>query len=270
MLRNHMDAREGHLVAISQVPANAGHSLHKGTPREAFVREFLETHLPSNVSIGTGEIIDAYSQPGQQRNQFDIVIYKRSYPKLDFGGGVSGFLIESVVATIEVKSNLTPGEFRNAAKASRTTKLLTPHTTAGFVAGSAPPKILNYIVSYDGPANMQTVYKWINPEYQKLGIAQTQLPADENRVKTAADAIDAVFVLKRGFLYYDNTTIGFSSPQSRQQNPGANWVFADTSSGNLLLLFLLLQAASANIDGRWLNSVAYLSSFSVSGVQFGS
>ncbi|MCW5698334.1 MAG: hypothetical protein KIT00_00660 [Rhodospirillales bacterium] len=84
MLRNHMDAREGHLVAISQVPANAGHSLHKGTPREAFVREFLETHLPSNVSIGTGEIIDAYSQPGQQRNQFDIVILQAVISKIRF------------------------------------------------------------------------------------------------------------------------------------------------------------------------------------------
>ena len=49
-------------------------------------------------------MIDANSQPGQKRNQIDIVIYKRDYPKLDFGGGISGFLVESVVATIEAQA----------------------------------------------------------------------------------------------------------------------------------------------------------------------
>ena len=74
MLRTHMDTVENQLLVTSRIPANSGHTLHKGTPREAFIREFLEGHLPSNVAIGTGEIIDANSQPGQQRNQYDIVI----------------------------------------------------------------------------------------------------------------------------------------------------------------------------------------------------
>ena len=87
MLKSHIDAMENHLLAISQVPEHSGHSLHKGTPREAFIKEFLVGHLGEHVAIGTGEIIDANSTPGESRNQIDIVIYKRSYPKLDFGGG---------------------------------------------------------------------------------------------------------------------------------------------------------------------------------------
>jgi hypothetical protein len=63
MLKSHMDAKEVALLAISKIPANSGHSLRKGTPREAFIeafiKEFLVDHLPSNVDIGTGEIIDA-------------------------------------------------------------------------------------------------------------------------------------------------------------------------------------------------------------------
>jgi hypothetical protein len=85
MLKAHMDAVEDHLVSISKVPENAGHSLHKGTPREAFIKEFLDGHLPSNVDIGTGEIIAADPHPGHARNQFDIVVYRRNYPKLNFG-----------------------------------------------------------------------------------------------------------------------------------------------------------------------------------------
>ena len=90
MLTAHMNAVENHLLAISKIPANSGHSLHKGTPREAFIREFLESHLNTTVSIGSGEIIDSKSAPNEKRNQFDIVIYKRNYPRLDFGGGING------------------------------------------------------------------------------------------------------------------------------------------------------------------------------------
>lgn len=267
MLKTHMDAKEKHLVAISEVPANAGHSLHKGTPREAFIREFLEGHLPSNVAIGTGEIIDANSKPTEPRNQFDIVIYRRSYPKLDFGGGISGFLIESVIATIEVKSTITQLELGKAAKAAHAAKNLISNTVSSFHTGYIPPKILNYIVAYNGPANMQTVYGWIAKEYSKYGIYQSPLPHDDEkkRVQTPADALDAVFVLEKGFLYYDNVPIGFNNQQSRQQNPSVKWVFADTVSGNLLLFFLMLQEATANIDGKWLNSLPYLSTFSLPG-----
>jgi hypothetical protein len=100
MLKAHVDAVEGVLLATSQIPANTGHALHKGTPRESFIRQFLEGHLSERVGIGTGEVIDAASSPDPpptaQRPQFDIVVYKRDYPKLDVGGGIYAFLAESV------------------------------------------------------------------------------------------------------------------------------------------------------------------------------
>ncbi|MEN6319067.1 MAG: DUF6602 domain-containing protein [Syntrophaceae bacterium] len=270
MLKNHMDAVEKHLLAISQIPSNSGHPLHKGTPREAFIKEYLENHLPSNVAIGTGEIIDATSKPGQARNQYDIVIYKKSYPKLDFGGGISGLLIESVIATIEVKSNLTQQEFSNAAHAARNSKLLTANVVSSFHTGYIPPSVLNYIVAYDGPAYMKTIHGWIDTEYQKHRIPQTAIPSDDNqRMGTPADALDAVFILGKGFLYYDNTPLGFVNQQHRQQNPSSKWIFSDTPSGNLLLLFLMIQSATANIEGRWLNSTPYLSNFRLQTVQWG-
>ncbi len=45
VLKGHIDAVEAHLLAISRIPVNAGHPLHKGTPREAFIREVLEKHV---------------------------------------------------------------------------------------------------------------------------------------------------------------------------------------------------------------------------------
>lgn len=265
-----MDARENALVAISRIPANSGHSLHKGTPREAFIREFLQTHLPENVAIGTGEIIDAQSRPRAQRNQFDIVIYKRNYPKLDFGGGVSGFLIESVIATVEVKSTLTQAEMTNAITAARNAKALTPHVTSSFHSGYIPPKVINYVVAYDGPAQMQTVYNWIPQIHSSLGIGIPDLPQDESqRLAVASPSIDGAFILNKGFIYFDNVPLGFANASARAASPHLKWVFSDTTTGNLLLLFLLLQSATANIEGKWLNPIPYLSSFNVPRPQFG-
>ncbi|HKL17524.1 MAG TPA: DUF6602 domain-containing protein [Halalkalibaculum sp.] len=270
MLKSHMDACEQHLLSISQVPANSGHSLHKGTPREAFIKAYLESHLPSNVAIGTGEIIDANSKPGQQRNQYDIVIYKRSYPKLDFGGGISGFLVESVIATIEVKSSLDKSEFTNAAKAAYNSKQLTPNVVSSFHTGYIPPGIINLIVAYDGPASMKTVHGWVSPVYSSESIPQATLPqSGKDRIGKCADAIDAVFVLGKGFMYFDNLPFGFADDQMRQANPSMKWILSDTNSGNLLLLFLILQGATANIEGKWLNAIPYLSTFQVPGLQWG-
>ena len=212
MLKSHMDAKENALVAISRVPANAGHSLHKGTPREAFVREFLESHLPASVAVGTGEIIDANSRPNTPRNQYDIVIYKKNYPKLDFGGGISGFLIESVVATVEVKSTLSEPDLQQAITAARNAKQLTPNVTTSFSAGYVPPSILNYVVAYDGPAHMSTVYGWIPRIHAGLGIAISNLPLDvQARQQTPSPSIDGVFIMNRGFLYFDNVPLGFGN-----------------------------------------------------------
>ena len=135
MLKAHLDANEAHLLEIAKIPANSGHSLHKGTPREAFIREFLESHLADTVAIGTGEIIDAASKPGEQRNQLDVVLYKRNFPKLAFGGGINGFLVESVVSTISVKSVLTKEDFRESLDAAHRLKNLKKSLVTSFHTG---------------------------------------------------------------------------------------------------------------------------------------
>jgi len=270
MLKSHMDAKEQALVAISKIPANSGHPLHKGTPREAFIKEFLQSHLSSNVDIGTGEIIDAQSRPYQSRSQFDIVIYKKNYPKLDFGGGITGFLIESVIATIEVKSVLAYADLEQAIKAARASKQLTPNVISSFSTGYIPPKALNYVIAYDGPASIQTVYGWMPQIYNTLQISNPDLPVNDNqRIQIPSESIDGVFILQKGFLYFDNTPFGFGNSTIRNNNPTTKWLFADTTDGNLLLFFLFLQSATANIEGKWLNSIPYLSNVTVNNLRHG-
>lgn len=249
-----MDAVENHLMSISQIPANAGHTLHRGTPREAFIKEFLEKHLSANVAIGTGEIIDSNSQPRQQRNQYDIVIYKNNYPKLDFGGGVCGFLIESVIATIEVKSILDQSAIDQSVGAAKNAKDLVPNINSSFSTGWIPPKVINYVVAYSGPAQMNTVHGWILNSHRNLNIP---LPSwnFQDRCTTPGTALDGVFLLNKGFVKLDNSPLTLNN----QQNPstGAH-IIVGSQNSNLLMLFLALQEACNSIQGAWLNSVPYI------------
>jgi hypothetical protein len=63
----------------------------------------LERFLPSNLLIGTGQIVD---NEGSKSNQIDIVIYRRDFPVLRTFGAADVYLVEGVVATIEIKSTL--------------------------------------------------------------------------------------------------------------------------------------------------------------------
>lgn len=238
--------------------------MHKGTPREAFIRQFLQGHLSERVAIGTGEIIDASSKPGQQRNQIDIVIYKRDFPRLDFGGGINGFLAESVVATIEVKSTLDKEELRKSSASARNVKALSRNLVTSFHTGFQPPAILSYVVAYDGPASMKTVHGWLPDISGTTGVQYPILPQDDQqRMMTPSPSLDAVLVLGRGFMHFGNCPIGFFHPQALAQNPNAKWVLSDTPNGNLLLLFLFLSMAVSGTSASWLNPSPYLGTFSV-------
>ncbi|MFT3710250.1 MAG: hypothetical protein QM817_21695 [Archangium sp.] len=261
-----MSAIEKQLAANSAIAANAGHSIHKGTPREAFIADFLESHLSNRVAIGTGEVIDAKSQAGAQRHQHDIVIYRPEYPRLSFGGGISAFLIESVVATIEVKSTLTRAELENATRAAGYLKNLTPSRGGGFSSGYIPPKVLTYIVAYDGPKQMSTVHSWIAPIHSALGIQSPPAlpPTLDERVAIPSTSFDGVFVLGRGLLTYDNAPLSFISNAMRSQTPAGKWSVVEASDVALLTLFMTLTQAVAGVLSLALDPLPYLSNVRVS------
>ena len=270
MLRSHMEAVENSLLATAKIPANSGHSLHKGTPREAFIRKFLSDHLSENVAIGTGEIIDSRSRPNEPRNQIDIVIYKRDYPRLSFGDGIHAFLVESVVATIEVKSTLDRDSVRQTMKAASAVKALQPNLVKSISAGFQPPSILSFLVAYGGPKKLSTVHTWIAETAAEMQCSYpTMPPTQEKRVSIASPAIDGAYVLGKGFVQFDNFPLGFITDEMRQACPEGKWAIGSTASGNLLLLFTLLTASVSGIAGSWLNPIPYLSQFVLHGIEFG-
>lgn len=272
MLNKHFGAVEDHLLYISRIPENSGHPLHKGTPRESFVAEFLQNHLSERLSIGTGEIIDSNSKPGENRNQIDVVLYRSDYPRIDFGGGINAFLAESVVATIEVKSNLTKDKFTRSLESAANVKKLKRNLVPVFHSGYRPPSILSYIVAYDGPKRIKTVYKWIINAHDELQIPDFDLPLDvSQRIETPSPSIDGIFILGNGFVYLDNVPMNLGSTigELRQSHPRIKWAMTNQPRGNLLLLFLFLTLSVRGIAFEILDPYPYLKSFNIKPIMYG-
>lgn len=259
-----MDAIEANLLAQSHISGGSGHPNHKGFPRETFIKEFLAGHLSERVSIGTGEIIDSNSRPGQSRNQLDIVLSKKDYPRIDFGGNINGFLSESVVATIEVKSNLDQAGFETAMATARNLKTLNrTSVVTSFSCGYQPPSILTFLVAYDGPKNMQTIYQWVKPFMTKHDILTPNIDSKlGSRQKVIAPCLDGIFILGKGFMIYGNSPISLVSEAVLEANPAIRWtVSRDCQRGSLLMLFLILTQAAAGNTGSWWNPIPYVSSY---------
>ncbi|WP_243371117.1 DUF6602 domain-containing protein [Geotalea sp. SG265] len=106
---------------VSSAISNHGGLL--GDARESFIRDVLERFLPSNVVVGSGQIAD--SKEGLSK-QIDIIIYRNDFPVLRTFGSGDVYLIEGVIATIEVKSALTKRNLIEALENGKSVRNLLP------------------------------------------------------------------------------------------------------------------------------------------------
>jgi hypothetical protein len=101
------------LRAQRDVSAILQHSGEAGRAREFFVESVLRRVLPSDVVIGSGEIVDG--QGGRSKQQ-DLLLYRNNFPVIDSLAGSHVYLAEGVLATIEVKSKLDEVEMERVTK----------------------------------------------------------------------------------------------------------------------------------------------------------
>jgi hypothetical protein len=258
MIQNHFAAIEKSILELAKIQDIAGHAIHKGTPREIFIKNFLENHLGKTVSYGTGEIIDADSKPRESRNQHDIVIYRNEFPKLDFQGEITAFLAESVLATIEVKSKLDYRGLKSAFTSAIVCKNLNRNYWEGLKLWNYPPKILNYIVTYNGPKHMRKIYEWIKKLEEDVKFEYPEMPLNkQDRMSIASPGIDGIFILGKGFVHFDNFAVDCVNPELRQNNPWMRWILADMETASLLLLFLNLAQAICSYSQKAVKLIPY-------------
>mgnify|MGYP000962875729 CR=1 FL=1 len=128
--------RERVAAALQQAVATSSlsHQGVKGSILEILVGGLFAPLLPSDIGVGTGQIIDSYS--GFLSNQIDIIIYDKSIlPPILFDQKLGIFPIESVLYAIEVKTTLTSFELKNAHESAKRLA-----TEFGYISGQTDQK----------------------------------------------------------------------------------------------------------------------------------
>lgn len=242
MLKSHLNAIEAVLVAQSEAASNAGHPNLRGGPREWFIREFLDGHLPSNLEIGQGEIINADSipnpSPSDYRLQVDVVLYMRDFPKISYGGGNTAFLHEGVLATIEVKTKLTKKDLKQACRASvmhQKLKYSYPGVEGIVIDLTRPRKIASYVVAFDGPEVMATVATWLSSIQKEMEVESNLLP-------------EMIMILGKGALWDVSSLQGLRGLKYDREIH--RWAYIQQPDSNLVLLFIHMLSWMAPIPVR--------------------
>lgn len=125
------------------------HSASIGEAAEKAFRDFLEQRLPRVFAVGEGFIFE----PGGKRGlQQDIVIYDNlHHPRLVSEGRQGLFPSDTVVAIVEVKSNLTEQDICDAVDKIASVKVL-KRTVRNQIAGTLSRKdvipLRGYIFAY--------------------------------------------------------------------------------------------------------------------------
>lgn len=138
------------LAAQYEMSKVLGHSPTAGTVRENLIHDFLTSHLPEMTSAVSGVIVDS---DGNRSKQQDIVLMLKSMPRLRFNSGHDLIFQEGVVATIEIKTQVTASILAEIARNICSVRKLKPTSLGGTQMGNIDwpwCRILHCAVSYGG------------------------------------------------------------------------------------------------------------------------
>lgn len=113
LYRSFVVARIDYALNAARAAAPLQNAGVKGSVREILIADLFKPLVPSDIGVATGVIISAFDQ--KQSPQQDIIVFDmRVLPPILFERGHAIVPIESVIATIEVKSVLNAQELRSA------------------------------------------------------------------------------------------------------------------------------------------------------------
>ena len=143
-------------------PHNVTQPDSPNTLRNHFITLFLKRFLPSTIHIGSGEIIDHF---GTRSTHQDLVLYRSDFPIFPTTTTSKIFLMESVLATIEILSPSTNSDLIQPFTRSSSVKKLKTAKHRIFADNSRDHMELSsrlkpktFIFSIDPQIDHQTVY----------------------------------------------------------------------------------------------------------------
>lgn len=264
LFRSHFERIQRRLEAEGKAAQSFHHGLNRGLIREAFIREFLSENLSEFWGVGTGEIFHPEAQEGEARNQIDVVIHNKRYPKLPLSGGIDLFFIETVSSIIEIKSRLTKADVRQAAVTAKRIKSLAHFEPQNFnpTGMVENPRPYAFIFAYEGPAKIETVLRWMIDvsEEDDYGLDQLRTTNPEDRQYFNHSFVDGIFVLGKGFALVDALPSQSLIARAMQQGldvPSTEiWIYG--SARELESLWITISALNEKLLWNTFNMSPYL------------
>lgn len=117
MLRRAIENATDHLLSSYSLVGGVDHDGEKGAFREFFLAQLIKPLLPHQFGVGAGVVVAAN---GEQSRQTDVVIFdRRKLPPILLTGDRGLFPIDSVLAAVEVKSQLKSSDYPQLVAAAR-------------------------------------------------------------------------------------------------------------------------------------------------------
>ena len=158
--------RAGYKVASSAT----NHGLLLGDAREVVIREALMRFLPASVVVGTGQVVGSGDAEDRSK-QIDAVLYRSTFPIFRTLGLSDVFMLEGVIATIEIKSKLDKKTLKEALDNCVSVKRLSPCYEIPSAERYCQKKQLQYEVTTGpspdivGPAKDRLIEQIMPPAY---------------------------------------------------------------------------------------------------------
>ena len=269
LFSSHFERIQRRLEAEGKAAQSFHHGLNRGLIREAFIREFLSENISEFWGVGTGEIFSRESRDQEARNQVDVVIHNKRYPKLPLAAGIDLFFVETVSSFIEIKSRLTKDDVKQAAAAAKRIKDLTDFESQQFnpTGMVKNPRPYAFIFAYEGPAKIETVFRWMREisAENDYGLDRLRACNPEDRQFFDHQFVDGIFVLGKGYVVVDalpiESQVARAIQTGIQVSPSEIWIH--DSERELEILWLLISTLNekllwSNFEmGRYLGMVKF-------------
>lgn len=185
--------REELQASLTRARARFDHPGNKGDDVEVAFRSFIGTHLPRNIDVGHGEIIDRF---GARSTETDIVLSTVDQPFLVPQGQAGLYLVEAVAGVGEVKSAITSTEIDDIARKGRRFRELCPDTTylhSWHYSGTTPTSEDRFAAS--PPYFAVAAESRLSEDAILKRLSELELTSKQTASGTALPCIDALFVL---------------------------------------------------------------------------
>lgn len=176
------------LEVAFKIQAMIGHSRHIGDARESVLFTLLKKILPQNYGITKGYAINTF---GNKSRELDCIFYAKDKTfKLASTDTLDYVPIESVLANIEIKSNLNLSEIRKIVLNSISLKQLSHLTNETY---KFPHQYLYCVFAYESEYSLDELASRLNKLSQKI--------SEKNRMDVQNLPIHIIYVLGKGLIY---------------------------------------------------------------------